>query len=336
VKSKSISVLLPVKDGALFIERSIKSIIAQSYPHFELIIIDDHSVDNTALICNKYVSLDKRVKLIKSNGKGLVDALNYGASVAEGEYLARMDADDLSLPNRFEKQINFLNSHKDVSILGTWMRIVGWSFHEGFGNESFSFQKFPCDHADIVNNLKHVGSFFVLAHPTVMMKRLDFMKIGGYRKFFNRTEDLDLWVRFAQKGFTFANLDEYLLDYSASNTSITAIDRVERYLNTAILINSARTQKESYITDDLFPVSLEKIHLYTDPKNFFDLISDFIILLRGINRVDRTKIYKRLNFLYRTEISTSYDTLLEKASDPKSWPFEVNLEVIEDIKCIFA
>ena len=119
IKDK-ISVIMPVYNvNGEWLREAIDSILSQTYTNFELIIIDDGSTNDTPDILAEYVQKDSRIKIVKGEHKGISNALNKGLDVADGEFIARMDGDDISLPERFEKQINYLRQNPDVGIVGT-------------------------------------------------------------------------------------------------------------------------------------------------------------------------------------------------------------------------
>lgn len=120
-----VSVVMPVYNSEKYLKESIESILNQSYSDLEFIIINDGSTDNSFKIIKEYAKLDKRINVISRENKGIVYSLNEAIRLAKGEYIARMDADDISAPKRIEKQISFLKSHRDIDILGTQVKVVG-------------------------------------------------------------------------------------------------------------------------------------------------------------------------------------------------------------------
>ena len=122
--SPVITVLLPTYNAAAWLGAAIDSLLHQSYRDFELLVIDDGSTDRTPSLLNTYK--DDRIRVLRhEHNSGLIASLNHGIDVAKGKFIARMDADDICMPQRFERQLLFLKTHPEVSICGTWMREFG-------------------------------------------------------------------------------------------------------------------------------------------------------------------------------------------------------------------
>jgi glycosyltransferase involved in cell wall biosynthesis len=204
--SPKITVVMPVYNCELYISQAIDSILNQTEKDFEFIIIDDASTDKTVFIIKKYN--DFRIQLIqKSINTGLSNSLNLGLQLAKGKYIARMDGDDISLPQRFAKQVAFLESNQNVIVCGSYFRIIG----------SEIIIKVPEYHDSIkVAFLK--GN--CIAHPSVMMRKqvLDELSLV-YNVLKEPAEDYDLWVRLSEKGSLY-NLQEVLLDYRIHNNQV--------------------------------------------------------------------------------------------------------------------
>jgi glycosyltransferase involved in cell wall biosynthesis len=195
-----VSVILPVYNGASFLREAIDSVLAQTFTDFELIVIDDGSTDATPDILGEYTARDTRVRVKHQPcNMGIVEALNSGCQIASGEYFARMDADDICLPQRLARQIDYLTSHPEVGVVGTDVRLLD---PLGKTQETVFF---PKSHGQIYWSLCFYNP---IAHPTVMMRRDVFFRLGGYRK--GRPEDYDLWMR-AVGQTRLANLPEVLL-----------------------------------------------------------------------------------------------------------------------------
>ena len=179
-----VSVLMPVYNAELFIEQAVKSILTQTLHDFELIIIDDGSNDKSVEIVTRLQ--DSRVRLYQNESKcGVAATLNRGLSLARGEYIARMDADDVSLKTRLEYQAQYLDSNPDIGIVGSWIRL--------FGDQLPLVEKTPVGSDILAAYLVFDNPLF---HPAVMFRRSLIEKDGlSYDSVFNRTEDFELWTR---------------------------------------------------------------------------------------------------------------------------------------------
>lgn len=201
-----ISVILPCYNAESTISEAIQSILTQTFSDFELIVIDDGSRDHSANIVESFN--DTRILFIKNEKNlGLIRTLNKGIDLASGEYIARMDADDIALPERFAKQVCFLDTHPEVALLGT-------------GYECFPKTKtiIPIEKPTLLDMLKACP----FGHPTVMFRRKKFLEAGlRYDLNYPHAEDYELWSR-AIRVFTCCNLQEPLLKYRVHLNSITS------------------------------------------------------------------------------------------------------------------
>lgn len=194
-----VTVLLPVYNCEKYIYEAINSVLNQSFTNFELLIIDDCSTDATVAIVREFT--DKRICFYqKKVNSGYTDSLNFGISIAKGKYIARMDADDICLPERFAKQVEFLDKNPNIILCGTAINYIGTAEGNLF---------YPEKHNEIYI---HLFCFLpAFAHPTVMGKREIFEK-NNYNKNFEPAEDYELWTRIISQGEV-ANLNEILLKY---------------------------------------------------------------------------------------------------------------------------
>lgn len=197
-----VTVLLSVYNGERFLAEAIDSILGQSYENYEFIIIDDASTDSTAEILKRYARKDSRIKIVTNPvNLRLAASLNKGISLASGELIARMDADDVSLPDRLEKQVAFMQANPNISVCGTALSIYDLPGATWLP---------PLDDHSIRAML-----FFesCLYHPTVVMRKRLFNDFS-YSSIMLPAEDYDLWSRFAErKEIIFANLPDPLLRY---------------------------------------------------------------------------------------------------------------------------
>jgi glycosyltransferase involved in cell wall biosynthesis len=208
----NISVVMPVFNGARFVASAIESIQNQTLGDFEFIIVDDGSTDRTPDILKAYAQRDPRIRLVRQDNAGIVGALNRGIEEARAPLLARMDADDVSRPNRLEVQVRFLAGAADCSVVGSAVRLID---EKGQGDRVIRYPRY-------LNNLREaVVAGRILAHPTAVMRRQFLEKIGGYRRVLEGVEDTDLWLRLVAEG-PIANVDEVLLDYRMHPAKVTA------------------------------------------------------------------------------------------------------------------
>ena len=178
---------MSVFNNEKYLNESIESIVNQSYKNFEFIIIDDASFDKSAEILKDWLNKDYRIKVVTNKENiGLTKSLNKAIKIAQGEYIARQDGDDISLPQRFEKQIEFLEKHPEIKILGTFGYIIDKQGNI-LGKEilSTSFKK-------IKRNLIKRNS---LMHNSVIIKKEIIDKVGGYDEKFKTSQDYELWFR---------------------------------------------------------------------------------------------------------------------------------------------
>jgi glycosyltransferase involved in cell wall biosynthesis len=209
-----ISVLMPVFNCELYIEEAIKSILNQTYSNFEFLIIDDASKDLTISIIKSYD--DSRIVLIeKPINTGLTNSLNLGLKLAKGKYIARMDGDDISMPERFAKQVIFLENNESYVLCGSNYTII----------DSKQLVSLPVNHTEIKLQLL---DYCVIAHPSVMIRNRILKEnnlIYDYKK--EPAEDYNFWVELIVLG-KFFNFEEPLLKYRLHNTQVSQTRTIEQ------------------------------------------------------------------------------------------------------------
>lgn len=199
-----VSVIMGIYNCENTLAESIDSILTQTYKDWELIMCDDGSKDNTYKIAKSYAEKYKQIVVFRNEkNQGLAYSLNKCIEKSSGKYIARMDGDDISLPERLERQVEYLENNQQVDILGT---NVYYFDEQGVWGKSNAKQQL--DKIDIA-----CGKIF--AHPSVMMKKSCLEVVGGYisNKLTRRAEDYDLWCRMYEKGFNGENLKDYLFKY---------------------------------------------------------------------------------------------------------------------------
>jgi len=211
-----ISVLMPVYNAAPYLHKAVESILNQTVADFEFIIVDDGSEDASPAILDGYTD-PRIVRLNNAKNVGITKSLNQGLQLARGEYVARMDADDIAHPLRFEKQLAFLSKHSEVGVLGTAVTYIDASGQE------LGTVKLPGDHNSAVWTLVFGNPF---THPTIMARRALLLEAGGYR-LDGPAQDRELWIRLYRRT-RFANLSEPLHWFRLHDTSVTSIRRKAR------------------------------------------------------------------------------------------------------------
>lgn len=215
-----ISVLLPVYNAEKFVGAAIDSILTQSYNDFELIIINDGSTDGSEDLIKSYA--DPRIVYLENEtNKGLVKSLNSGLAAVRGIYIARMDADDISCSDRFEKQVNFLERRPEIGVLGGAYREI-----TSTGQER-SIHRFPLTHHLLSWSLCYRNP---IAHPSVMLRKDLLTKIGGYPTDVIIPEDYYLWCTLNSRTM-FANLPDILIKYRLHGGSISVRLKAQNHEN---------------------------------------------------------------------------------------------------------
>lgn len=209
---------MSVYNAEKYLTESIESILTQTYTNFEFIIINDGSTDHSLEIIQNYMKKVERIVLITRENKGLPYSLNEGISKAKGKYIARMDADDISLSARFEEQVRFMEKNSDIGICGTWVEV----FSE---NIKTKIMKHPLTHDEMKTRLLFSVCF---AHPTVMIKKeiLDENSLK-YNLDYANAQDYELWSRISEVT-KMANIPKVLIKYRLSENSITTITGIKK------------------------------------------------------------------------------------------------------------
>jgi glycosyltransferase involved in cell wall biosynthesis len=207
------SVVLPAYNAARFLRPAIESILAQTFEDFEFIILDDCSKDDTWALIQEYAARDARiVPLRNERNLNLANTLNRGIAASRGEYIIRMDHDDISVPRRIEKQVAFLDAHPEVGIVGGSMEIINEQ------DRRIGLREYHLTDEAI---RKHIFLYSPFCHPATAIRRSVLERIGGYRHEFNPAEDYELYFRIGTCA-RFANLDEVVIRYRVvQGTSMT-------------------------------------------------------------------------------------------------------------------
>ena len=208
-----VSVIMPVFNAANYIDEAIESILLQSFTHFELLIINDGSTDDSLALLKKWEAKDNRISVFNQHNQGRATARNNGLELASTDYVAMMDADDISMPNRLQLCYEYLEKHNDVvAVSGQFETICMYGVHLSTSVE-------PLDHLAIEQSLlQDLGAAFI--QGASMIRKSLAEKVGGYDPIYDIGEDTDLFLRMAMQG-KLANLPEVLLKYRKHPFSIT-------------------------------------------------------------------------------------------------------------------
>lgn len=210
--SPRISVLMAVHNGEQFLAEAVESILNQTYRDFEFIVIDDGSTDDTKSILARYANSDPRVRVVHQQNHGLTKSLNKGLKLAVGEYIARMDGDDVARQDRFEKQLDFFRQYPDLVLLGSEVELIT---EKGCVLGTRGQRLKDCD----IRRLLFMGDGGAMTHPVVMFPRLAAKQVGGYDEAFSTTQDLDLFIKLSERG-RIMNHPETLLKWRQHGASV--------------------------------------------------------------------------------------------------------------------
>ncbi len=231
-----ISVVMPTYNAREFLIQAIKSVLSQSYKNFEFIIVDDCSLDNSYQIIEKYQKIDPRIKLFQNKKhQGVGFTLNQAINQSKGQFITRMDADDIMLPFRLEKQVNYFNKNIEVVCLGSWMKEINEK------NEIIGKRITPLTHNEIYEKM-----FYEMAiqNPTLMINKNLVPKDFQWCKTDGILDDLDLLFKLLQFG-QFANINEYLMLYRIHNNNL-SLKNIKQTFKEALAIRQNAIKKYHY------------------------------------------------------------------------------------------
>lgn len=304
---------MSVYNAEKFLPQAIESILNQSFSNFEFIIIEDCSTDSSLAIIQDFARKDSRIKLIqKSENKrmaGFIENLNIGLSEAKGKYIARMDADDISHPHRFEKQVKFLEENPDIFMVGSAINFI---------DENNQFTKKLEAIEDNQGITQTMPKKITMYHPVIMFKNDGKTR---YREKIFYCEDYDLYLRLILEGKKFYNFTEPLLDYRILDSSI--------------------SRKDGNFMRTLFVEKMKTFYLEnkTKGKDSYDEFepSDFLhILDKNTNSSEKNLIFA-LNIATKFSYKNEFSTILEKYNASYSSNSKIFiLQVLNTLPNIFS
>lgn len=230
-----VSVVLPVFNAARYLSAALASVQTQTFGDFEVIAVDDGSSDGSGAILDRIAATEPRLRVIRRPNTGIVGALNDGLAAARGEFIARMDADDICLPERFALQVEFLRRHPDCVCVGSAFRFI-----DDTGAHLKECRR-QIEHDAIERDLLG-GDGGAIIHPAAMVRRDAVVRVGGYRASAQWIEDLDLYLRLARLG-RLANLERVLLHYRLHVKSVNFTRNTGRHQRKLAILAEAHAER---------------------------------------------------------------------------------------------
>lgn len=289
-----ISVIIPVYNVEKYVAKALFSICNQSYKNLQIIVVDDCSTDNTYQIAKKIAESDSRILLLKNekNSK-IVKTLNYGLKFATGDFIARMDGDDISSPERLEKQLKFLLENPEYSLVGSHVYTINEN------DEKIGHVKFPTDFLTIKKTIK-------LTSPVLhiwLAKSEVYKKLKGYREI-PGAEDYDFLLRMLSEGFKFINLDSYEYSVRVRNGNTTSTIGFQQRLMSNYVLELFEERKKFNI--DRYSVAdvIKYLDKYKKHKSNFDKSNEY--LRQAFNSKVHKNYIKMLSMIFMTVITSRF------------------------------
>jgi len=297
---------MPVFNAEIFLKDSIESILNQTISDFELIIINDGSLDSSLKIIQEYSRLDDRIKFHSRENRGLVSTLNQGIMLSRGKWIARMDADDIAYPNRFSETLMLLNE-SGAQICGSWIRLFGSNFG--------SIIKYPKSNQAIKYSLLFGTAF---AHPTIFICS-QLAKHNLYNEHFEGAEDYELWTRLSLLGVKMTNVQNVLVKYRIHSDQISSIKRnIQQKLTKNIQFHyCADFFKNELLLYEIFKRFIEAINNKVPGNYLTDLNIFFIYLIQSSSSEEEKSVIRnnwKILFLKLAPVSTNYYQCWSEAS----------------------
>ena len=258
----AMTVLMPVYNRARYLRSAVESIRSQTYGDYEFLIIDDGSTDASPEILAHYAATDSRIRVVTQENRGVIASLNRGFHESAGEFIARMDSDDMARPRRLAMQLDFMLAHPHIALVGGAIEVI-----DSMGRP-FEIVRLPETPERLRYHMRNLGC--ALAHPTVLFRRQAVLDAGGLRPAYRHAEDYDLWLRMLDK-HDFANLPDVLLSYRRHEASVSNRQMTQQVLAAYCARVAARRRICGLedLTSDVELVTPEVIYaLGVDPQEF--------------------------------------------------------------------
>ena len=298
MNTPAISVAMSVYNGERFLEEAIASVLAQTFTQFELLILDDGSRDSTRAIIENHAARDSRVRPIIRENRGLIASLNQLVAESRAPLVARMDADDICLPQRFARQVEFLAAQPDYGVIGSWCEDID---ENGRPWPAATAHRHPTDHEGFLAAIE-LGRP-LLCHPAVMFRRDLVLSVGGYHAAFKHCEDLDLWLRLASIT-RIASLPEQLVKYRHYDEQVSSRHATEQQIGAAV---AKLAYKERLVGRTDLTADLERLPLFEEFDTFF--------AREGVSRAVRAEVAPGLLYSSDGLRGKGFDLVLEHVRD---------------------
>ena len=290
-----VSVVMSVYNGAKYLRESIESILSQKEVNFEFIIVNDGSTDESGDIIAEYAARDNRLRVLEQKNMGLTHSLIIGCNLAKGEFIARQDVGDKSLDGRLIKQLDYLKSNKQLSLVSCFSIFKG-----PYNLELYRIKRkeSPEEATNILKKTNITNIQGLSHHGTAMFRRKDYRSVGGYRKHFYFAQDLDLWLRLTDIGLL-GFVKEYLYEANIFFSSIGSVHR-EKQIQLANLAIELSRLREKDLNESLLLKKASMIRPSPKQTHYLERIKFFYFflscILKRINLCEiRILISKLLN-----------------------------------------
>jgi len=288
--SPQVSVVMSVYNSAGNLAETLDSILMQEGCRFEFIVVDDGSTDDTANILDTYASRDSRLKVLYQKNTGLTRALINGCNLACGDFIARQDAGDISLPGRLKQQLDFLSNHSDAVMCGCAVLFTGPQ-HEPLYETSKPMLQLDSGFRTL--DIQHLSG--PPHHGATLFRRDAYVQVGGYRAIFAVAQDIDLWLRLSEKGLCLG-MPEVLYQARLEAGSISSRRRSEQFRAGNLAIDCARIRRsggsdQSLLHADIPELPKKKPISRAEKARFHYFIAS---CLRGHDRAAAKRYYRQV------------------------------------------
>ncbi|HUG15037.1 MAG TPA: glycosyltransferase [Thermomicrobiales bacterium] len=211
-----VSVVITAYNNERFVAKAIESVLAQTHSDFELILVDDGSTDGTLDILRRYETRDARVRIVSHDNWGMARSANHAIELARSTWIVRMDADDVMMPNRIERQIAYVSDHPGIALASSLVHLIDAKGHVRWTTSSDLID------VDAFQRYRRQGKLMPIFHPAAIVNKAVFQSIGGYRPQFWPADDRDLLIRFAEQRHLMLIQPEPLLKYRVHAESVSS------------------------------------------------------------------------------------------------------------------